>query len=478
MILLIYPKHSPFPHSISTPLSIFSLGSYIEQRGGEVEYFDERLQGWDRLFQLLDKRPLLVGISTMTSYQIKRAIAIASSIRRNYPDIQLAWGGVHPTMCPHQTAESRLVDFVIKGEGEATLCELADALNNSSKVHLPLIDGLVWKEDGNIKENKDRHFLNIDELPFSYTNKAGKMIGAYLNTKTSRESIAMETSRGCNFSCSFCYNSFFNKSTCRPKSKEKLEGEFGRLKEMGVSEVIFVDDNLGASSQHIRNLCEITHRYNIKWSGAIRLDIIDEELLKILENGGCRYLFFGIESINPETLKYIAKDINLKRINQLIKWVSKSSIVAVYSFMNGFPNESADNLTEQLDFIGNLHKIDPKAEIAIQPYNPLAGTPLFKEAVKNGFKPPKILEGWWKMTTGETLGPWVEDKALLKNLYLISFLAFRSNRFLKHIIFFPLYKIAKLRWKKRFFRFCFERYLFILMVRICTLLDRFIKRQI
>lgn len=476
MILLIYPKHSPFPHSISTPLSIFCLGSYIEEKGGEVEYFDERIQDWDTLFQLLHKKPLLVGISTMTSYQIRRAIAIASLIRRYYPNIPLVWGGVHPTMCSQQTIRSEVVDFVIKGEGEEALYELANELNNSRNADLSLIDGLVWKENGNIIENKNRQFLDINSLPFPYIGKAGQMVTLYLNTKTSRESIAMQTSRGCNFSCRFCYNYFFHHSTCRLKSKEKIEEEISRLKRSKVREIIFVDDNVGVSYQHIHNLCEITERYGIQWSATMRPDIIDEKLLRRLERGGCRYLFFGIESINPETLRYISKNINLKKINQTIKLVSNSSIVAVYSFMTGFPKDDYNDIRKQIDFIENLCRVDPKAEVAIQPYNPLPGTPLFQEALKNGFKPPYRLQDWWKATTGQVLGPWVTDKALLRNLYLISFLAFRSNRFLNHIIFLPIHKIAKMRWKRRFFRLYFERYLYILMVKMYMSLDAFIQR--
>lgn len=476
MILLIYPKPSPFQLSISAPLSIFCLGSYIEQKGGHVEYFDERLQDWSVLFQILNKKPLLVGISTMTSYQIKRAVAIASSIRHYYPDIPLVWGGVHPTMCPYQTAESSLVDFVVKGEGEATLYELADELSKSKRRHLSLIDGLVWRENGAIRENKDRQFLDISGLPFPYTGSAGEMAHLYLNIRTSRESIAMETSRGCNFSCRFCYNYFFNKSTSRPKNKEQLEKEFSKLKKMGIDEVIFIDDNLGVSIQHLYSLCDITGRYNIKWSGAIRVDIIDEWLIKKLERGGCKYLFFGIESINPRTLRRISKNITLAMVNQTINLISKSSIVAVYSFMNGFPEEDDNSIIEQIDFIDNLRRTDTKAEIAIQPYNPLPGTPLFQEAIRYGFKPPRNFYDWWTIAIGETMGPWVEDKTLLKNLYLISFLAFRSNRFLKHIFFWPFYKIAQIRWKKRFFRFCFERYLYIIILKVYSLFDQFIKR--
>ena len=471
MVLLIYPRHSPFPHSISTPLSIFCLGSYLEEKGEEVEYFDERIQDFDYLFSLLKKRPALAGISTMTSYQIKRAVNIASLIRRYFPAILLAWGGVHPTMCPAQTLESELADFVIKGEGEETLWELVRQIKSGQNKDFSLIQGLAWKKNGQIIENDNRQFLDINSLPFPYSGKAGVLLNTYLNTKTSRESIAIQTSRGCSFHCSFCYNNFFSKSTSRIKSREKLDEELGELKRRGVGEVIFMDDNLGASRRHIYDLCALTEKYGIKWSGGMRIDIIDGDLVKKLETSGCRYLFFGVESIDKNVLDSIHKHINLEQLARAIGLMSKSSIDTVYSFMNGFPQEGRDCLNEQIGFIDKLLEVSPSAEIAIQPYNPLPGTPLFYQALKEGFSPPGKLLDWWKMTTGEVLGPWVKDKALLKNLYLVSFLAFRGDRFLKNMLFFPLSKIARVRWRSKFFKLGFERYLYAFMVKAFVISD-------
>jgi anaerobic magnesium-protoporphyrin IX monomethyl ester cyclase len=473
MVLLIYPKHSPFPHSISAPLSIFSLGSFLESKGIEVEYFDERVQSWDILRQSLAKKPVLAGISTMTSYQIKRSLTIACYIRKNNPEIPLVWGGVQPTMCPHQTAESELVDFVIKGEGEGPLYELACALNSSRLTELASIENLVWKDSSGIRENKNRPFLDINTLPFVYSGKAGLMLDMYLRLKTSRESVAMQTSRGCNFSCGFCYNQFFNLSAARLKNKEKLGSEFYELSQKGVNELMFVDDNLGASYEHVDNVCEATKKFGMQWSGGMRIDFIDQAMTRKLQEAGCRYLFFGIESTDPGTIKYINKQTNYERIMGSASCISKSAISSVYSFMTGFPREAPDALWSQIEFIDAIRKIDIRAEFALQPYNPLPGTQLYQEALQLGFVPPHKLADWWKMTTGEVVGPWVKDKALLRNLYLVSFLAFRCRRFLKSVIFIPLYISAKARWKFKFFKFCWERVIYLITVRVCIILHSF-----
>ncbi|MCK5512779.1 MAG: cobalamin B12-binding domain-containing protein, partial [Thermodesulfovibrionia bacterium] len=113
-VVLAYANASPFPYHAWTPLAILSLGAYLEQYGIEVEYFDERIHKKERFKELVRRRPLLVGLSTMTCFQIKNTLRLASLVRKINPEIPLVWGGTHPSMCVEQTLESELVDFVVK----------------------------------------------------------------------------------------------------------------------------------------------------------------------------------------------------------------------------------------------------------------------------------------------------------------------------------------------------------------------------
>jgi hypothetical protein len=70
LVVLGYANASPFPYHAWTPLAILSLGAYLEQNGVEVEYFDERIHRKERLRELVSRKPLLVGLSTMTCFQI------------------------------------------------------------------------------------------------------------------------------------------------------------------------------------------------------------------------------------------------------------------------------------------------------------------------------------------------------------------------------------------------------------------------
>ena len=307
LVVLAYANASPFPYHAWTPLAILSLGAYLEQHGVEVEYFDERIHKKERFKYLVKRRPLLVGLSTMTCYQIKNTLRLASFARRINPEIPLVWGGTHPSMCAEQTLESELVDFVVKGEGEQTLLELVHELQ-TGRTDFNNIDGLGWKSNGKNILNKDREFLDIEDLPFPYDGKGREILKEYLKKPDTLENIGYESSRGCPHKCGFCYNVYFHKNVCRVKSLEKVRTELIKLKGFGVHKMTFYDDTfLAGRKEMINNICDLLRELDFKWIANVRINTFNPELLKKFEDSGCVYLFFGVESPDDEVLRYIRK---------------------------------------------------------------------------------------------------------------------------------------------------------------------------
>lgn len=470
MIILAYANASPFPYHSWTPLSILALGAYLEKHGFDVEYFDERIHKKERFKKLIKKNPLIVGFSTMTCYQIKNTLRLASLVRRMRPEIPLVWGGTHPSMCAEQTLKSELVDFLVKGEGEQTLLELVRALRAGGK-DFSGIDGLGWKSNGMNILNRDRDFLNIEDLPFPYDGKGREILEKYLKKTDSLENVGYESSRGCPYKCGFCYNEFFHKNVCRVKSMEKIKSELCKLKELGVVKMTFYDDTfLAGRKELLSGICDLLRELKLKWIANLRINHLTPELLRKFENSGCVYLFFGIESPDDDILKFIKKGQNKKMIDDGVRVLSKGNIKTIYSLIIGLPNETEDQLWRTLDFADEIREKHPGSEVAIQPYVPLPGTSLYAEAVRAGFIQPGKLEDWKNFTNDEIKNPWVKDKKLLNAIYINSFLAFRYERFLKgfwgDLFYRPLHKLSLWRWKKRYFDYFFEGYIYILYKRL------------
>lgn len=485
LVVLAYANASPFPYHAWTPLAILSVGSYLEQHGVEVEYFDERIHKKDHYKDLVKRKPVLVGLSTMTCFQIKNTISLAKIAREIDSDMPLVWGGCHPSMMAEQTLESELVDFVVKGEGEQTLLELVRMLQDR-KDDFGSINGLGWKNNGSVVLNEDRDFLDIEELPFPYDGKGRDIILEYIRRSgDTLENIGYESSRGCPHKCGFCYNVFFHKNVCRVKSTEKVRSELKKLKDLGVDKMTFYDDTfLAGKRDMMENILPLLKEQNMEWIANVRINTFDDELLQKFKDSGCVYLFFGVESPDDEVLKYIRKGQNRKMIDKGIETVSKCDIPTLYSLMIGLPGETEEQMNRTLDFADEIRRRHPGTEVPIQPYVPLPGTVLYDEALKLGFKPPTHLEGWKNFTNDEVRNPWIKNPELLHAIYINSFLAFRYDRFLKNfwsrIIFGPLHALSLWRWRNRNFKFFIEIYLYLTYKRLgrfFIILEKIIKSK-
>ena len=471
LVVLGYANASPFPYHAWTPLAILSLGAYLEQHGIEVEYFDERIHRKERFRELVNRKPLLVGLSTMTCFQIKNTLSLAKIARKINPGIPLVWGGTHPSMMAGQTLESGLVDFIVKGEGEQTLLELVRALQEGNK-EFSGIDGLGWKQNGRNVLNRDRDFLDIEDLPFPYDGKGKEILSEYVRRAgDTLENIGYESSRGCPHKCGFCYNVFFHKNVCRVKSVEKVRSELLKLKELGVNKMTFYDDTFLAGKKDMMvKILVLLKELDFKWIANVRINTFNPELIKQFEESGCVYLFFGVESPDNAVLKFIRKGQNRRMIDEGIKVASQGNIPTLYSLMIGLPGETEEQMNRTLDFADEIRGRHPGAEVPIQPYVPLPGTLLYEEALKAGFRPPTHLEGWKNFTNDEVRNPWIKNPRLLNAIYINSFLAFRYDRFLKtfwsRLVFGPLHKLSLWRWKNRNYDCFVELYLYLTYKRL------------
>jgi len=444
-----------------TPLAVFTLGSYLAEEGIEVEYFDERVQSRRELDAALSRNPALIGVSAITSFQIMRCLTLTRYVKNRCPSAPVVWGGVHPSMCPEGTLAENLIDYVVLREGEETLKELYQFIS-SGKPDLSSIAGLAWKsEDGSPHVNPERPFLDIEKLPFPYQGRAEELLPRYLRPEAKFPAVGYQMSRGCRHRCRFCYNEFYHHCLNRRKPPDQIREELRRLKSLGVDNIFFYDDSMGGEKSFLRQLVPAMEGLSLKWSASPRINCIDEDLIRDFERVGCQWLFFGLESPRDRILKYIQKGLTRKDIDRGIRVMINSSIITTYSLMIGFPQETYEDSLAVLDFADEIHGRHPSAEIVIQPYAPLPGTDLFREAVEHGFQPPSLLADWSYFTMDRIHTPWLKGRALFKNVYLISFLAFRYQHMLGDIkkyrrIYALAHRLAAFRWRRRWFGFYLE----------------------
>ena len=129
-IVLVNPHGTKFVGDYTLPLGLLQSSVFITEKY-DVKILDLRVkQDWKAaLLAELKKEPHFCGISTITGPNLISALEISRLIKENSKAL-VVWGGIHASLLPEQTLENPLVDIVVKGEGEETFVELADAIIN------------------------------------------------------------------------------------------------------------------------------------------------------------------------------------------------------------------------------------------------------------------------------------------------------------------------------------------------------------
>src|SRR4029079_416407 len=174
-VLLVNPRMSG-PGNRRLPLSVLNLAAILEGRHPWQILDGNRgpITG-DALAALAERPHALVGVTVMPGPQVAPAIEISAAIRAAFPSVPIVWGGYFPTLYPDAAINAPYVDFLVRGQGEATLLDLLARLPgagppsaiDSARDSTAVADvaGLTWKRDGRAVHNPERPLVNPDTLP-------------------------------------------------------------------------------------------------------------------------------------------------------------------------------------------------------------------------------------------------------------------------------------------------------------------------
>ena len=462
-ILLVYPGKykSPDPQ---VPLSLLHIAAMLKQDNYNLRILDMRLEDYHN-YNL--GNPLLIGISCMSGTQIKYALEFGHFIKHQNIISPIVWGGVHPTLLPEQTATHKLVDIVVRGEGELIIKDLANHILNNQPLNE--VAGITYKSQHAIKNNPDGKIIDLDKIPLDLPYEL-LQTDKYLSIKSGR--IHIQTSRGCPHRCGFCYNSAFNKNKWRGKSAQRVLAQIQHiLQKFPHTKIIDpIDDNFFVDQQRVKDICQglLSQNINIKWRANCRLDYLskyDKNFLTLLEKSGCVELDFGGESGSERLQQYICKDVTADQMIQsaenLREWAP--SIEPFVSWLSGLPNETYADLLKTFDLMDEMKKVNPLTQhYGIFVYTPFP-SPMLK-SLGPKFQSPKNLEEWGNIDVFHFQPPW-HTKPYIEKLEAISAVSryafypksrINERGFAFKVGYNILNRIAQYRWNHRNFNFPIE----------------------
>ncbi len=276
-----------------------------------------------------------------------------------------------------------LAEVVTRGDPEVAYRHLAEG------TLAPGLEGVSMCDDrGEPVAARDGFVKDLDTLPFPRWDDFPVSDFYYYPLLKRRPFLSILSARGCPYVCRFCPYPVGQGEAFRPRKPELVVDEMQMLIERhGARSILFRDATLTFDLERVKQICRllIERGVEVEWGVETRLDCLDDELIDLLSESGCRSLEFGLDPIEKSTLKASKrKGMSQAQIVRRVARLERSGIATAGLFVIGLPEQSEEEITDTLDWVSGLEMSYVNYEIA----TPFPGTRLYAEAVEKGWTTP------------------------------------------------------------------------------------------
>src|SRR6201993_1137497 len=354
MRILLYNPDNGVTRNFMPHLWMFLLQA-LTPAGHEVLLIDGNAQPMDeaQIAQYVRDRKIgLVGIGAMTR-MVAKAYRMADAVRAT--GVPVVMGGPHVTEMADEAlgrdGGPRHADAVALGEADATWPRIVEdaALGQLKDVYAP-VDAFGQESKPSLKEYPVIPWQSIDLKQFNLVPKAATaMLQKIGEGWGSFRIIPVESGRGCPYGCEFCTVTGFFGDSIRFRTNESVVNELLLLKkraraEKGQIAVFFVDDNFAINVKRTKSLLRdiIAAGAQVHWVAQISANLLrDEELVDLIAASGGKWVFIGMESIDPENLASVNKGFNKPdEYAAVLERLAKRNIYSITSFIFGMDNDT------------------------------------------------------------------------------------------------------------------------------------------
>jgi magnesium-protoporphyrin IX monomethyl ester (oxidative) cyclase len=400
--------------SVYQPMDLAYVAAVLEKQH-KVQVIDVPNEGWDNLEEIDGAKyrqglknkeiitriesfaPDVVVITVPFSGWSSAAFDVAATVKKVDKDIAVVLIGLHPSARPAECLKQPSVDFVVIGEPEETVLELASVLEQGKKDELKKVKGIGFIENGETIVTASRPFIqDLDSLPFPARHllpmkqffEAAKKIPISGNLR--KPSVRMLTSRGCPYGCIFCSNPIVMGRQWRARSAENVVAEIEHIiATYGIRQIDFLDDNIAFDRKRLETICDliVEKDLNIEWCtpNGVRADSLDSELLAKMRKAGCVSILIAPESgVQRVVDQIIKKKQDLRKVEEVVVAARKLGIKVGCFFIIGMIGETKEDIKATIQFAYKLRKLGAD-RFYFSYATPLYGTELYRQAKEGGF---------------------------------------------------------------------------------------------
>ena len=328
-----------------------AIATALKNAGHEVRAFSEFIRveiDWQYVYEAD-----YICFAVMT-FSANRAYQLAKQIKSK-KDVPIIFGGAHPTVLPGECLD--FCDYVVRNEGEETIIQLIEGLENGSDV--TGLRGISYRDNkGKDVHNENRAFMEDIDVPqdvslmHDYDAVGERFYGKYAARHYMQ---VVQTSRGCPYNCKFCVAPKELGLKYRTKSIDVVLKDLAN----GVAYTkspffLLVDNEFTVKKIRTKALLKAIAE---KFDDSLYLMVFarnevgsEPEILELMYKAGVRLLFIGVESVNEETLKYFNKNQTLEKVANNVARIHDAGISTIGSTILGSDYDKPEYIRESSGF--------------------------------------------------------------------------------------------------------------------------------
>lgn len=396
-VLYIIPRYRTYGmegHYVM-PMGILYVSAYVK-RSGIANVYTLNLnhvsgEEYDILESYITNNKIdFVGLGGLSG-EYSDIVRIVSYVRKIDHNVIIQVGGGIMTADPIVTMQAMPdVDFGIIGEGEQTSVELIDAITR--ELDVTSVNGIIYRDENGFGiTNRRVEIDDLDTLPFPDYEGFNYAEYLRLNPDLSDEGkkysqVSVIGGRSCKYNCTFCFHP--SGSKYRQRSLDSIFSEIDYLvRNYDISYIALREELFATDNERVRQFCERVKSYDFDWSIQLRIDCINQELVDLLKNTRCRYLFVGVESADDRVLKSMRKGITLEQIETALDMLKDAGLNSRSGIIFGDTVETFESAMFTLNW---FKKNYTKYRMFVDMIIAFPGSVLYKRACENGVIPNPI----------------------------------------------------------------------------------------
>ncbi len=315
------------------PLSLLYVSSLLKKAGffyiSLIDANIKKIKARSNFWNSLKSDIFIISSASLDRWQCPQIdfsfLEFKNILRKNNPDSYFFFIG------PHNPKKHAKNEFFIKSNPEINVYNL--------------INKFILKR----KERVGTEINNLLLPDYSLVKNTN-----YTFPLFSGKFFLIETTRGCPYKCKFCNKLMYPKYI--KKSIYQVKKELLSLHKLGIKNIMFIDLDFLIDKKFALKICNLLLSFNPKFRYFIqtRCDHLDKDILRKLNDSGCKLIQLGVESFSKDILSKMNKNQNILSIKNAFRLCRKYQIKTLAYMIVGFSSQKKEDINYDYSILKGL----------------------------------------------------------------------------------------------------------------------------